>query len=554
MRPSSADLGSFDFVVVGAGSAGCVLASRLSDEPGTTVLLLEAGGPGRNPLYAMPMLAGRLNRWRANNWFYHTEPQAGLGGRSIFLPRGRMVGGSFMFNGAVYVRGSPFDYDSWRQLGNVGWSYADVLPYFRRSERYEGGADTFHGADGPLAVGHSGDINPLAEAFIAAGVQAGLVENRDFNGGSQDGVGRHDHNIARGRRRTTAAAFLGDRATRPNLRIVSGAHVRRIVLQDGRAVGLELDRYGEAATATARREIVLSAGAVNTPHILMLSGIGPAHHLAGYEIEPLYDLPGVGANLQDHTVVTVGHECLQPVSLVDTLRLEKFFIQAVRGYALGRGPVGMSPIHAGAFLRTAPDLPAPDCQVAFYPILGSSPTAAVPRLLWPWEKKAHSFAGVTWGNRPTSRGTIQLRSPDYRTAPCIDPRYLSDPADVATTVRALSALRHIFSQPAFDPYRGRELLPDRPVESGPDAEAFVRATGASGYHLCGTAKMGSDRMAVVDDQLRVRGIAGLRVADASVFPLITTGNTNAPTIMVAEKCSDMVLGRQLTRAELPAAA
>ena len=549
-----ADLGCFDFIVVGAGSAGCVLASRLSETPGATVLLLEAGGSGRNPLYSMPMLAGRLNRRRANNWFYHTEPQHGLGGRSIFLPRGRMVGGSFMFNGAVYVRGNPYDYDSWRQLGNSGWAYADVLPYFKRSERYEDGAGTFHGADGPLDVGHSGDISPLAEAFIQAGVQSGLAENGDFNGASQDGVGRHDHNIARGRRRTTAAAFLGDRAARTGLRIVSGAHVRRIILQDGRATGLDLEQDGAIVTATARREIVLCAGAVNTPQLLMLSGVGPAAHLAGHGIEPALDLPGVGSNLQDHTVVTVGHECTRPVSLVDTLRIEKFFVQAARGYFLGRGPVGMSPIHAGAFLRTLPGLPAPDCQVAFYPILGSSPTAAAPRLLWPWETKAHSFAGVTWGNRPGSRGTIRLRSPDYREAPCIDPGYLSDPSDLATACRAVAALRRIFRQAAFDPYRGRELLPGGPVDTQPDMEAFVRATAASGYHLCGTAKMGNDAMAVVDSQLRVRGIDGLRVADASVIPLITTGNINAPTIMIAEKCSDMLLGRTLPRIDLSDAA
>ena len=543
------DLGTFDFIVVGAGSAGCVLARRLSDVPGMTVLLLEAGGSGRNPLYSMPMLAGRLNRLKMNNWSYQTEPQTHLGGRSVFLPRGRMVGGSFMFNGAVYIRGNPYDYDSWRQMGNAGWSYADVLPYFKRSETYDDGEDDFHGADGPLPVSHAGAINPLADAFIRAGVEAGFPANRDFNGAAQDGFGRHDHNILRGRRRTTAAAFLTDRASRTNLRIVSDAHVHRIVIEDGRATGLELTRGGEKSVATARREIVVSSGAINTPQLLMLSGIGPADQLGEHGIPVVHDLPGVGANLQDHLVVTVGHECLQPVSLVDTLRIEKFFIQAARGYLRGKGPVAMSPIHAGGFIRTDPSLPAPDLQVAFYPILGSSPSAGAPRLLWPWQHKPHSYAGVTWRNRPVSRGTVRLRSAEFRDPPRIDPNYLADETDVIASKRAIVELRRVFAQRAFDPYRGAELLPGASVQTDAETEAFVKATGLSGYHLAGTAKMGHDGLAVVDDRLRVHGIAGLRIADASIIPLIITGNTNAATIMIAEKASDLMLGRSLPRFE-----
>ncbi len=545
----SQDLGTFDFIVVGAGSAGCVLARRLSDTAGTTVLLLEAGGSGRNPLYSMPMLAGRLNRLKMNNWSYYTEPQKHLGGRSVFLPRGRMVGGSFMFNGAVYVRGNPYDYDSWRQMGNTGWSYADVLPYFKRSETYDDGANEFHGGDGPLPVSHSGAINPLAEAFIRAGVEAGFPVNHDFNGASQDGFGRHDHNIFRGRRRTTAAAFLTERASRTNLRVVSDAHVGRIVIRDGRATGLELTRGGEACIATARREIVIASGAVNTPQLLMLSGIGPADHLTEHGILPVHHLPGVGANLQDHLVVTVGHECRQPVSLVDTLRIEKFFVQAARCYLLGKGPVAMSPIHAGGFIRTDPSLPAPDLQIAFYPILGSSPSAGTPRLLWPWQPKPHSYAGVIWRNRPVSRGTVRLRSADFRDPLRIDPNYLDDESDLMVSKRAVWELRRVFAQKAFDPYRGTELLPGTGVQTDAETEAFVRSTGLSGYHLAGTAKMGHDGAAVVDDQLRVHGIAGLRVADASIIPLIITGNTNAATIMIAEKASDLMLGQSLPRLE-----
>ena len=547
------DIGTFDYIVVGAGSAGCVLARRLSDAPNTSVLLLEAGGRGRNPIYGLPMLAGRLNRLRANNWSYETEPQRQLNGRSVFLPRGKMVGGSFMFNGAVYVRGNAYDYDTWRQLGNVGWSYADVLPYFRRSEHYDDGAGPFHGSNGPLPVSHAGKVNPLADVFVQAGVQAGYAENRDFNGKSQDGFGRHDHNIFRGKRRTTAAAFLSDARSRRNLKIVSDAHASRIVIEDRRATGIELTVGDQPALAHARREIVLASGAANTPQLLMLSGIGPADHLARLGIPVTHDLPGVGGNLQDHLVMTVGHACLQPVSLVDTLRIEKFFVEAARCHFFGKGPVAMSPIHAGGFVRTEPGLPAPDCQIALYPILGSSPSAGTPRLLWPWEHKPHSFAGVTWRNRPLSRGTVRLGSGDFRAPVLIDPNYLSDASDMAVTKRAVLELRRIFAQAAFDPYRGEELVPGIAVQTDSDLEACIRATGLSGYHLCGTAKMGHDPMAVVDDQLRVRGILGLRIADASIIPMIVTGNTNAATIMIAEKGSDLLLGKSLPRAELDSA-
>ncbi len=544
--------GTFDFIVVGAGSAGCVLARRLSDAPDTTVLLLEAGGNGRNPLYGLPMLAGRLNRLKANNWSYQTEPQRHLGGRSVFLPRGKMVGGSFMFNGAVYIRGNAYDYDTWRQLGNTGWSYADVLPYFRRSERYDDGEGPYHGGDGLLPVSHAGAVNTLADVFICAGLEAGYAENQDFNGGSQDGFGRHDHNIFRGKRRTTAATFLADAATRRSLKVASNAHASRILIEDGQAVGIEFELDGQPAVARARREIVIASGAVNTPQLLMLSGIGPASHLAEHGITVIHDLPGVGSNLQDHLVMTVGHACLQPVSLVDTLRVEKFFVEAARCYFLGKGPVAMSPIHAGGFIRTEQGLPAPDCQIAFYPILGSSPSAGTPRLLWPWEHKPHSFAGVTWRNRPLSRGTVRLGSADFRAAARIDPNYLSDSSDLAVTKRAVIELRRIFAQKTFDPFRGEELVPGPSVQTDAELEDCIRATGLSGYHLSGTAKMGHDPMAVVDDQLRVHGLQGLRVADASVIPTIITGNTNAATIMIAEKGSDLLLGRILPRAELPA--
>jgi choline dehydrogenase len=543
----AAGIGSYDFIVVGAGSAGCVLAERLSADGKSTVLLLEAGGRGRNPLYSLPMLAATLFTKRRNNWFFYTEPQAGLGDRQIFLPRGRMLGGSFVFNGAQYVRGHRTDFDHWRALGNRGWSYADVLPYFKRSESYEAGADEYHGGDGGLAVSKLAEVNPLSHVFLRACVEAGHPLNHDFNGASQDGFGLYDFNVSNGRRCTTAHAFLRPALGRPNLRVEVAANIRRVVVEDGRAVGVEFAQGGVARRADARREVVLAAGSINTPKLLMLSGIGPGDELRRHGVAVSAHLPGVGRNLQDHLTISIGYRCRQPLSLVGTLRLDRLALAMADGVLRRRGPIARSPLEAGGFLRTRHGLPAPDCQVVFLPIHVNG----TQRVWMPWAQSVddHSFALRVWPNRPESRGHLKLSSADPLADPVIDPRFLSCEADIATTRDGLRQLRRIVEQPAFAAYRGVELAPGAEVTTDADLDAYIREKAGTGHHTCGTAKMGNDAQAVVDEQLRVHAVAGLRVADASIMPTMVSGNTNAATIMIGEKAADLILGRSLPAAE-----
>jgi choline dehydrogenase len=540
----------WDFVVVGAGSAGAVLAARLSEDPGARVLVIEAGGWDREPSYRLPLLGGKMYAFRRNNWFYHSEPQPDCAGRRIFLPRGRMVGGTFNINGIVYMRGNRADFERWRQLGARGWSYADVLPYFRRSESYKGPADAWHGQDGGLPVAEIAEPNATSRLWVEAGVQAGLARCADPNGAVQDGVGLNHHNVWQGRRWTTARAFLHPARSRPNLAVLTRALVRRVVVEDGRAAGVEIERGGRRATIRARREIVLSAGAVNTPQILMLSGLGPAEELRRFGIEALRDLPGVGANLQDHYNVTIGHPALRPVTLARDLRLDRLIGHLLRALIAGKGPVAVSPIEAGAFLTVEPGAASPDIQVAFTSIYPEEARVWAPGLTRPaW----HSVGACLWPNRPFSRGRIALASADPRAKALIDPHYLSDPRDLAITRAGVRAVRRVLAQPAFRGVLGPEFAPGPGVEDDAGLDAFIRRTGASGHHLCGSARMGADPLAVVDETLRVHGIAGLRVADASVMPTIVSGNTNATTIMIGEKAADLALGRTLP-AEDPAAA
>ncbi len=543
----SASIGSFDFIVVGAGSAGCVLANRLSADGKYSVLLLEAGKHGRNPLYNLPMLAASLFQKRSNNWFFYTEPQPGLDGRRIFLPRGKMIGGSFVFNGAQYIRGHRTDFDHWHALGNEGWAYADVLPYFKRSESYEHGESEFHGADGGLAVTKLAEVNPLSNVFLEACAQAGHPRNDDFNGAEQEGFGLYDFNVRNGRRCTTAHAFLQPALRRPNLKVEVGVRLRRVLIEAGRAVGVALTRDGVPLEARARREVILATGSINTPKLLMLSGIGDGAALRRHGIEVQAHLPGVGANLQDHLTISIGYRCTQPVSLVGTLRLDRLMVAMARGVLQRRGPIVRSPLEAGGFLHTTPGLPAPDCQVVFLPIhVGGS------QKIWmPWAQSAedHSFALRIWPNRPESRGRLTLGSADPEADPIIDPRFLTAPADIAVTRQGVRELRRIVTQPAFDAFRGVELQPGADVVGDDELDAFIREKAGTGHHTCGTAKMGQDAMAVVDERLCVHGIAGLRVADASIMPTMVSGNTNAATIMIGEKASDLILGRTMPRDE-----
>lgn len=534
-----ADIGWFDFVIVGAGSAGCVLAERLSACGCRKVLLLEAGGPGGNPLHRLPMLAARLFQSRRNNWYFHTEPQINLAGRRIFLPRGRMVGGSFVFNGAQYVRGHRYDFDHWHALGNRGWSFAEVLPYFKRLERHQRGHDLFHGGDGPLRVEKLTEINPLSEAFLSASIQAGHGSNENFNAASQDGFGVYDFNIEAGRRQTTAHTYLRPALGRPNLHVETRAAAHRILIEDGRASGVEYHARGRIWRARAGREVILCGGSINSPKLLMLSGIGDAGALRRLGIQVQQDLPGVGANLQDHLTVSIGYRCTRAVSLVGTLRADRLALALVEAVVAGRGPLSRSPLEAGGFLRTRAGLPAPDCQVVFVPI-----HARGGRQVWfPGESVGDSFALRVWPSRPESRGFVALRSPDPDESPIIDPRFLSAESDLVVTRAGLRALRRIVAQPAFDPYRGEEFDPGVDWTTDHGIDEHIRATATTGHHTCGTARMGHDPLAVVDDRLRVHGIRGLRVADASVMPTMVSANTNAATIMIGEKAADLLLER-----------
>jgi choline dehydrogenase len=536
---SSGNAAEYDFIVVGGGSAGSVLGARLS-EGGDRVLLLEAGA-GRHVLpYDLPFLAAKLFSFKANNWAYECLPQQGMNGRRQLFPRGRMLGGSFIFNGAQYIRGNPADFDHWRQLGNPGWGYEDVLPYFRKSEDYRGTPSPYHGTEGRLPVAKPPMVNPLTRIYLQACAQAGHPLNGDFNGASQDGFGIYDFNIAEGRRMTTARAFLRPAMARPNLHVATGALVRRVILRDGQAVGVEYERGGKIETAMARREIVLAAGSFNSPKLLMLSGIGDPRDLAPHGISVTHVLRGVGKNLQDHVNVSVAHAAKQPISFARTLRVHRLAAAMLQGVLLKRGQITQSPLEAGGFFSSRDGVDAPEFQAVFIPWYPGSGL----RLWMPWADRleGHSFVTHVWPNRPESRGRMWLASNDPKAPPVFDPNFLSEESDLALTRAAIRETRRIFAQPAFDAVRGEELAPGADMRSDDELDQYIRQSSGIGHHTCGTARMGQDPMAVVDHQLRVHGIGGLRVADASIMPTMVSGNTNAATIMIAEKAADMMLG------------
>ena len=532
---------SFDYLVVGGGSAGCVLAERLAENGQHTVCLIEAGGSDWNPLYKMTFLAGQLYRWKLNNWNYHTVPQSSLRGREIFLPRGRMLGGSFNFNGAVYIRGQKQDYDAWRDQGNEGWSYDEVLPYFKRTEIYSHGANAYHGGQGGLSVGRSMPLNPLTQAFIQAGLQAGHVLNDDFNGAHQEGIGAYDHNIGNGYRCTTARSLLKNTQNKSNFVLFRNTKVLKIEMEQGVATGVRARHGPQELHLKANREIVLCGGAVNTPQILLLSGIGPGKELAEHGIKVEQDLAGVGKNLMDHLNVTLGFQSVQPVSIVGQLRADRIILNTLRG-VLGTGPFSRSVIEGGCFFKSSPEVETPDIQVAFTPIFGP-----VARVWYPWmdlsknPMQGHSFGVCFWPNRPQSRGSIQLKSAHHQDSPLIDPAYLTAESDLVATRKAFKLMRKLVSMKALDAYRGIELAPGVSTFSDDEIDLWIRQTGNSGHHLCGSARMGIDNLAVVDPKLRVHGVGKLRIADTSVMPCIDSGNTNAPAIMIAEKAASYIL-------------
>ncbi|MGH6807993.1 MAG: GMC family oxidoreductase [Ensifer adhaerens] len=533
---------TYDFIIIGAGSAGCVLANRLSADPSHKVLLIEAGGRDANPLFRLPMLMGKLFHSGIYNWHYHTEPEPFLNGRSLYWPRGKVLGGTSTINGMIYVRGNRHDYDRWAQMGSSGWSYDEVLPAFRRSEAHVQRRDEYHNGEGELTVCRARGWNTLLDVFNEAGGQAGHPLNDDFNGADQEGFGRYDFTISKGKRCSTAYAFLRPAKNRRNLTIVTRAQTQRIIVENGRAVGVEFRQKNGIRRVHADREVILCAGVVNSPQILMLSGIGPADELAKFNIRSVQDLPGVGKNLQDHVDCVMAYECPQPVTLYSDLRADKLTWSVIQGMLFGKGIATTFPYEAGAFVKSRSDLTAPDIQLHFMPALETTANLHFPN---PFKKVPveanHGFSIRVGPVNPESRGEITLRSDNPMEPPKINANYLQTDFDVRTMIDAIRMTREIINQKAFDKYRGRELAPGPTVDSDGDMVKWLRANAMTTFHPVGTCKMGNDPMAVVDNRLKVRGIDGLRVADASIMPIISSGNTNAPAIMIGERASDFIL-------------
>lgn len=534
--------GAFDYIVIGAGSAGSVLAARLSEDPQVRVLLLEAGGPNTSVLVRMPAGVGTLIKQKSkHNWGFWSQPEPHMDGRRMWHPRGKGLGGSSAINGMVYIRGHARDYDQWRQMGLEGWSYADVLPYFRKAEDYSGGADQFHGAGGPLKVnwGENSD-HPLYRGVIEAGRQAGHKVTPDFNGADQEGFGRYQLTINDGERWSAARGYLAPIAgKRSNLSIVTGARVHRIVVENGRATGVEysLGQGKAPVRADARREVLLCAGAFQSPQILQLSGIGDPEALTAKGIAPVHALKGVGANLQDHLDVTLNWACTQPISLYNEIKGLRQLKVGLQYLLTGKGTGRQNGLEAGAFLKSRPDLDRPDLQIHF--------VIAIMQEHAKVKANRDGFTIHVCQLRPESRGSVSLASADPYADPAILTNFLAAEEDRRVVREGIRIAREVAAQDALSPYRAEEIWPGAHVQSDADIDAWVRAKGETIYHPVGTAKMGTrdDPLAVVDKDCKVVGLAGLRVVDASVIPALIGGNTNAPTIMIAEKIADVIRGR-----------
>ena len=527
-----------DYVIVGSGSAGCAIAYRLA-EAGKDVLVIEAGGSDMGPFIQMPAALSYPMNMKRYDWGMRTDPEPHLGGRQLATPRGRVIGGSSSINGMIYVRGHAKDYDHWAESGAQGWGYADVLPYFKRMENWHdggrGGDPAWRGDDGPLHVSRGPGRNPLVQAFVAAGAQAGYQLTDDYNGEQQEGFGPFDSTIHLGRRWSAANAYLRPALKHTNCRLVHG-HVRRVIIEDGRATGVEIDRKGRREVIGAG-EVILAASSINSPKILMHSGVGPAAHLSEHGIDVIADRPGVGQNLQDHLELYIQQAATKPVSLFRYWNLWGKGLIGAQWLFSKTGLGASNQFEAAAFIRSKAGIPYPDMQFHFLHIAVryDGQTAA----------EGHGYQAHVGPMRSVSRGAVTLRSPDPAENPRIRFNYMSDPTDWADFRTCIRLTREIFSQDAFLPYRGKEIQPGEAVQSDAALDDFIRDHVESAYHPCGTCKMGAtdDPMAVVGPDCRVIGVDGLRVADSSIFPRITNGNLNAPSIMVGEKAADHILGR-----------
>jgi choline dehydrogenase len=519
----------FDYIIVGAGSAGCVLANRLTEDPSVKVLLLEAGGPDSKGAIHTPVAFSTLFQ-TSYDWAYYTEAEPQLEGRKLFWPRGKVLGGSSSINAMIYIRGNRKDYDRWSELGNSGWSFADVLPYFKKSQNQERGPSDYHGVGGPLNVSDLRCVNLLSTAFVEAAAQAGFPRNPDFNAATQEGFGVYQVTQLKGRRHSAADAFLRPAMARPNLKVLTSVHASGILFDRKRAVGVSFHQGEGSRQERAQREVILCAGAIGSPQLLWLSGIGPGAQIREFHIPVVCDLPGVGKNLQDHPSVGLIYQCREPISLLNTTKLSS----TLRYLFFKDGPLTSNVGEAGGFVKVSSSSSTPDIQFHFGPGYFKShgrETIA-----------EHAFSFGPTLIRPQSTGSITLRSSNPLDAPRIRANYFSDSRDLDAMVEGIKVARAIGRSPALARYRGREFFPGDEVQGDAAFREYARKMAETLYHPVGTCKMGSDSEAVVDSELRVHGVEGLRVVDASIMPVVPGGNTNAPTMMVAEKAADMIKG------------